>query len=139
MPYLTSQNIWRALVAILRADVSLKAALSGGIHEELAPEPTPYPFLTWLQVAAPNEDDWTSRMIIGAFDAVVYSSNPVQASNLDQSVATVLEGATLTVTGQTTLIVRRLGSLRSTDTDAEGKKIYGVGGSYEIWTDQPST
>jgi hypothetical protein len=48
-----------------------------------------------------------------------------------------LQNAALSVTGQTTLICRRVADVViPPDLDGEGKKIYQVGGTYEIWTTQ---
>jgi hypothetical protein len=140
MAYLTSENIWRALVARIRADAALKAALKGGVHEGFAPEKTPYPLATWSSVVSVSEFTWDSKMIIALVDVIVYSLSSVEASNLDQSLSDQLDGAALPVTGQSTLICRRVADIRQTpDVDAEGNKVYGVGGSYEIWTDQAAT
>ncbi len=139
MSYLTDQNIWRAVVAYLRSDSVFKAALKGGIHEEFAPEKTAYPLGAWTAVASPIEDDWGSRMIIGAFQFTVFDQSSVGASNLDQSAANLLDGAGLTVDGQTTLICHRVSGYRTADVDEEGKKVYGIGGTYEVWTDQKPT
>jgi len=44
----------------------------------------------------------------------------------------------LTVDDMSTLICRRIADIPAApDVDAEGKLIYQVGGTYEIWTDQP--
>ena len=134
----TSFNVWQALVQEYRADAPLKAALAGGLHEGFAPEKAPYPLATYTPVAMPYEDAWGSRMIITLVDIRVFSRDSVEAGNLDQSFARVLDGASLVVTGQSTLICRRVNDIRMPpDLDEEGLKVYGAGGSYEIWTDQP--
>jgi hypothetical protein len=142
MPFLTSQNIWRALVATLRSNASLRAALTGGIHEGVAPEAVSYPHCVWTPVVpglpedAPSPVTRRSRMYIALADVIVVSRNSVEASNLDQSVNEVLDGASLSVTGQTALICHRVADIRLPDSDEEGRKVYRVGGSYEIWTHQ---
>ncbi len=139
-PYLTSQNIWRSVVATLRANTTLKNALTGGMHEGIAPEKVPYPHLVWNAVVpGVKEDTWNSRMYIGLADIVIVSRNSVEASNLDQSVNGTLDQVSLSVTGQTALICHRVGDIRVPDADEEGRKIYRVGGSYEIWTSQLSS
>jgi hypothetical protein len=135
--YESSTAILRTLVQAVRANAALKASLKGGIHEGFSPEDTlVYPLAIYVLVAAVNEDAWGSRMIVALVDITVYSRDQVEASNLDVSMLQTLDGASLTVDGQTTLIARRVNDLRSTDVDEEGLKVYGVGGSYEIWTDQ---
>lgn len=139
MAYSSSQNILRALVQTFRANVSLRASLVGGLHEGFSAEKGVYPFGVYVPVAMPYEDDHTSRTIIALVDVTIYSRDQVEASNLDQSMNETLDGASLTVSGQTALICHRVRDLRSQDVDEEGKKVYGVGGSYEIWTSQTPT
>lgn len=142
MPYTRSSNITRALVQFMRAQTGLYATLTGGIHKGVAPEKTAYPFGAYTVVAAPYEDDFggDTRIILVAVDVVFYSRNPVEADNFDQSWTEVLDGAELTVEGQTTLICRRTHDLDlPPERDEEGKKVYPVGGTYEIWTDQSPT
>lgn len=134
----TSANIRRALVGAVRA--APPYATLKGIFNGFAPEETEYPFATYNEVAAPYEDDWTNRMIIAAFDVFVYSRSEAEAGDLDQALADALDGASLTVEDQTALICRRIADIPvPPDLDDEGKKVYQVGGSYEIWTDQPLT
>jgi hypothetical protein len=59
------------------------------------------------------------------------------ANNLGALVTTVLDEADLLVAGQSMLICRRVADLSDTDTDEEATKIYMVGGTYEVITDQP--
>jgi hypothetical protein len=138
MAVTTSFNIWQAIVQAYRANATLKAALTGGFHEGFAPEKAPYPLGVYTPVTMPYEDAWGSRIILAIVDVKVFSRDPVQVGNLDQSFAETLDGASLTVTGQTTLICRRINDIRMPpDLDEEGLKVYSAGGSYEIWTDQP--
>jgi len=74
-------------------------------------------------------------MIVTVVDVVIISRNVVEAGTLDESMSDTLDGASLTPTGQTSLICRRISDLRlAPDVDEEGLKVYGVGGTYEIWT-----
>ena len=139
MPLSSSAPIKRALVQELRNNATLKAALPGGIHEGFAPEKVKYPVLTYMLVVDPYFFTWDSAMHLAAFDITVFSDDSVVASNVDTLVLQTLDGAPLNVDGQTTLICHRVADLSSPDVDEEGRKIYMVGGSYEIWTDQPRT
>lgn len=133
----TSASVFQALVQAVRANSSLYASLIGGIHEGFAPEKITYPMASYTPVTMPYEDQWGSRMIITVVDVVIVSRSQVEASNLDQSMADTLDGASLTPSGQTSLICRRINDLRlAPDVDDEGQKVYGVGGTYEIWTGQ---
>lgn len=149
----TEANIERALVQTVRAqNATFDAAVASlavadpvtgnahtqlhGIHEGTAPPDTSYPFLTYRTVAAPVEDDWTKRTILAAFDVEAWSDNSVEAKNLDALAMTVIEDNLVAVTGQTTLLCRRVEGIRIPDTDETGRRIYRAGGTYAVWTDQ---
>jgi len=149
----TEGNIERALVQTVRAqNAAFDAAVVAvgainpdtgqahttmhGIHEGVAPAETPYPFLTYRTVAAPYEDDWTKRTILAAFDVEAWSDNSVEANNLDALAMNVIEDNLVAVTGQTTLLCRRIEGLRIPDTEETGRRIYRKGGTYAVWTDQ---
>lgn len=132
----TSGPIRRALIQAVR-DAPAYSTLTG-LFQAFAPEKAPYPFAVHNWVAAPYEDAWGSRMIIAAFDLFVFSRDEAEAGGLDQALADALDGAELTVEDMTSLICRRVADVpMPPDLDEEGKKVYQVGGSYEIWTDQP--
>lgn len=136
-PLSTTAPIKRALVAHLRKSAALKAELAGGIHEGFAPEKADYPFLTYQLIFAPIRRQWDAQQYITGFDIRIFSGESVEANNIDALVLTVLDDAALEVDGQSTLLCHRVADLASQDVDEEGRKIYMVGGSYEIWTDQP--
>jgi hypothetical protein len=48
-----------------------------------------------------------------------------------------LDDASLEVDGQSTLLCHRIADFGGQDVDDEGRKIYMVGGTHEVWTDQP--
>jgi hypothetical protein len=131
----TVANIKQALVATMRANNPLKNAVTG-FYEGFAPSATAYPFVTYTVAFAPYDFAWGSVTIRTAFDVNVFAENPVDANNIDALVLAALHNVELSVTGQSTLICRRVGDLSSQDVDEEGKKVYQVGGTYEIWTHQ---
>lgn len=134
----TSAPIKRALVQKLRSSPALVSAIAGGIHEGVAPRKVKYPFIVYQLIAAPYEYDWTGMQIHALFDVYTYAVNPVDANNIDALVANALNEAALSVDGQTTLLCRRLSDLPTgPDVDSQGKRIYQVGGTYSVWTDQP--
>lgn len=136
-PYLTSQNIWRALVATLRSNATLRAALIGDIHEGVAADKAPYPHCVWTPaVPGVNEDSWGERTIVAVGDVWAVSRSSVEAANLDQLMNETLDEASLHVIGHHSLICYRIADLRDDDTDEEGRKIFRIGGSYEIQTSQ---
>lgn len=132
----TSANIKQALVATVRANNTVRDAING-IYEGFAPAKTLYPFITYNFAPATYDFAWGSAMILATVDIYVFSENSVEANNLDALVVGALHDAALNPTGQSTLFCRRVLDLSDTDVDEEGKKIYQVGGSYSIWTDQP--
>jgi len=129
--------IRQALVHHLRLSAALKAAITGGIHDGFAPAKADYPFLTYDMVYSPIRRQWGSQQYISGFDIRVFSDDSVVASNIDALVLTVLNDAPLVVAGQSTLLCHRIADLEGPDVDNEGRKVYVVGGTYEVWTDQP--
>ena len=108
------------------------------LHEGFAPEKRPYPLVTYQRFpSTPRVYVWGSMMITARYDIKVFSPNSVLAHNLDALIVAELDEAELPVTGQSTLICRRVADLDSPDVDEEGNKIYMVGGTYEVWPDQP--
>ena len=137
----TTAKIKQALVAKMRADNPIKTAAVGGFHQGFAPLNTKYPFVAHNLVGAPRTRTWgpaTGRDLVieAAYDIAVWSDDSVGAENLDMLIADLLDEQSLTVDGQSTLIVRRVADLESEDFGEEGQKIYRVGGTYMIWTDQ---
>jgi hypothetical protein len=137
--------IKQALVATLRDITDLKSAVgSEGFHEGTAIHGTPMPYI--LHSLIYSRRDYATfgggPMIKATFDIEVVHPNSVEAGNLD---LLILQGLTEeafaanledTGSGQTTLLCRRVLDLSSDDVSDEGKKLYRIGGSYEIWTDQ---
>lgn len=123
--------------SLLREDGS-RVLPAKWLHDGFAPEKTQYPFITYQRFpTVPRVYTWGSMMLVARFDVKVYSHNSVEANNLDALNAAVLDEAELLVAGQSTLICRRVADLSDPDTDEEGQKVYMVGGTYEVITDQP--
>lgn len=144
----TGFPIKTAIVQNLRDNTALKQAIALArekpmhepgkwLHEGFAPEKTPYPFVTYKQIYGPYIFTWGSALLRAGFDVKVFAANSVEANNLFALLATELDEAELPVAGQSTLICRRIADLDDQDADEEGTKIYMVGGTYEILTDQP--
>lgn len=132
----THSQIEQAFVARIRANSSIRADLTGGIHEGFAPEKASYPFLVWNLVAGPYDYGWGDVTLGSLIDAFVFSRSKVQADNLDQAIAAWVSDKDFPVTGQRTLICRRVATVpMPPDVDAEGEKVYQVGGTYLIETD----
>lgn len=133
----TSAPIKRAIVQKLRATPALVAAIAGGIHEGIAPRKVEYPFIVYQLVSSPYAYDWSGAMLQTTFDVSVFAVNPVEANNLDALITGALNEAVLNVDGQTNLLCRRIADLPTgPDVDAAGRRVYQIGGSYAIWTEQ---
>lgn len=133
----STAGIKQAFVARLRSNATIRATLVGGIHEGFAPAKGSYPFLTWNLIYAPIRRSWGSQMYIVGIDTQIFASNSVDANNVDALVLNELDDAALAIDGQSTLLCQRIADYSGPDVDDEGNKVYMVGGSYEIWTDQP--
>ena len=133
----TEAMILRALVQTVRADNPLYTQLTGGIHEGSAPRDAAYPFATIDLVSSVVLDDWGHRQIQSDWDVAIWDVEQVRASNLDSELTNTVEDNLTAVSGQDTLICRRVAGLRLPEVTEEGKRIYRVGGTYRIWTDQP--
>lgn len=133
----SSAPIKQALVRRLRENATVKAALVGGIHEGFAPEKVRYPFLVWQLAYAPIRRQWGSQQYIAGIDIRIYADESVDIWSVDTLVLNQLDDAVLNVDGQTTLLCHRVADFSGPDVDEEGRKINMVGGTYEVWTDQP--
>ena len=134
--------IKQGLVQALRANVTLKALVgSDGINEGTEPRGVDYPYVIYSIVYARREWDGTGVQLVTDVDVWSISDSQVQAHTLDQLVADALEDKVLTLTssGQTSLLCRRIGDLSSLDFDGAGTRIYRMCGVYRIWTDQQRT
>ena len=127
----------QAFVQTLRGNTALKALIPGDVHEGFAPVGTARPWLTYQVIYAPVDYLWGSAITEIGIQVFVFAENSVDAHNIDALVLATLHDAELEVTGQSTLICRRVSSTSLPGEDDEGKKIYQVGGTYEIWVDQP--
>ena len=126
----------QAVVQTFRANPTLKAAVSG-FYEGLAPRGARRPFVIYQVAYAPYQYDWSGVTLMVGMDVFAIAENSVDARNIDGLVQQALQNAALQVTGQSTLICRRVADVViPPDLDGEGKKIYQVGGTYEIWTAQ---
>lgn len=143
MTQTTIAPLLQAIVQKLKANASLSAALTGGIHEGLAPLGTAYPFLTYQMHYAPIDYDWTAVLTRAGVDLVVHTRDQVEGRTLDALVMGSMQnadfnfGATqLGSSGQSTLFCRQVLPLSGAELDGEGMKVYLVGAQYEIWIDQ---
>ena len=147
MTLTTASPIKQAIVATLRANTALTTEVPppagnahkaiSGIYEGFAPSSKPYPFLVYNLVYASYDFLWEPGAVMrSSFDVSVWAENSVEANNLDGLVIATLHDVQLVVAGQTTLLCRRRADLSSVDVDDQGTRVYQMGGTYDIWTDQ---
>ncbi len=110
--------------------------MTGGFHEGVAPDGTKEPWLVYSLHYAPYDFAWGQVSIEAGFDIFVFSKDQVEARNLDQLVTTVLHDASLNVEGQTVLFARRLRDVSNVEINDDGRRVYMVGGIYEVETNQ---
>lgn len=133
----TPLPIKRAVVRRLRQTAPVMSVISGGIHQRFAPEKARYPFITYNVVTAPQDRTWGSTGQRVLVDVFAWSENGVEAENLDALIADALEDAPLDLDEQNQLLCQRVGMTPTgPTTDGRGRRIYQIGSSYSIWTDQ---
>lgn len=125
----------------LRDITALKAAVgSDGFAEGVAPRDKDYPYVVYRIAASTRVRDWSGMQMHVWVDAFVVSKDQVEAHTLDQLMDDGLDDAQLDLetgtTGQTTLYCRRRADLSLAALDDTGDKVYQIGGTYEVWTDQ---
>jgi hypothetical protein len=140
--------IKQALVRALRDHSALYALVgSDGINEGVNPRgeegEESYPQIVYNVISSVRDYDATGLLMQVEIDVWSSSRSQVEAHNLDQLVAEALEvplgdfmeGSS----GQTSLLCHRVVDLSFVDIDGAGNKVYQMGGSYRIWTDQART
>lgn len=130
----------QAFVRALRDISALTAAIgSDGIHEGVVTRNVEYPFVVYSVVHSSRDYDWGHRsMMRSVFDVLVVSDDQVQAHNLDAAILTGMADV-LTfepTSGQSPLFCRRISDTSFAGVDGEGEKVYQVGGTYAVWSDQ---
>ena len=131
----------QAFVRALRDITVLMTAVgSDGIYEGVVTREVDYPFVVYSVSFSTRDYDWGGRsMMRTGFSVVVVSDDQVVAHNLDQAIINGLHDKQLTFdpsSGQSTLFCRRVSDTSFAGSDGEGEKVYQVGGTYVVWTDQ---
>lgn len=120
---MASSAIEAALLATLRADATLTAALPDGIHVALAPQHASAFGLVTLESAAdqpvfgPPGQRRAWEDVTYEVAAVTRSTSPSAGLDAAERIETLLEDAALTVAGYTGVSVERVGRVRYPDPD----------------------
>lgn len=133
----------QALVRALRNITALTTAIgSDGVHEGVVTRGVQYPFVVYSVSFSRRSDDWSHRSLMRTgFEVLVVSDDQVVAHTLDQAILNGLKDVSLdsdfdSASGQSTLYFRRVADTSLAGYDGEGEKVYHVGGTYTLWTDQ---
>lgn len=131
----------QAFVGALRDITALTAAVgSKGIYEGVVHgRNVGYPFIVYqVAFSARGYEFGRTGITRMGFDVYVVSDDQVQAHNLDQLIIDGLHDKVLDLSGsgQTSLLCRRSSDLSLADLDEQGIKVYQVGGTYAVWTQQ---
>jgi len=125
-----------AVIAKLATDATLTGLAPGGVFRDMAPQSVTTPFVIVSQMA--HEDDYA----IGsqAFEQVRYmvkgvhlSTSGLTAQGVADRIQTILQGATLTITGYRSMLVQREERLAYTEVDdASDRRWQHRGGIYLV-------
>ena len=120
-----------ALMALLGG-----TATPGAINFQNAPDNKALPYVVFDYTARIDENLSPHRTVNAVSFVRAYASTPVQASQIDAEIDTLLHNKPLTITGVTSNFwLARESSYDIMETDAAGRKIYACGGEYRIRLD----
>lgn len=130
-------NLDAALFAVLNVE-SLIAVAPGGVFNQLAPEGTTPPYVIFQH--ASKADDYFAFTKRGAeavyiVKAVSRSPWPKEASTIDTQIDTLLQDATLTITGYSRLYCRRESDFDLRE-NSDGEIYQHIGGLYRVIADE---
>lgn len=132
-----SNAVAKALFTVLAADATLTGLGVTGVHEQVVPQTDPPqdpPYLVLQLSDAPDRYTLGKRILLDEFwnvRAVDRSTSAKRAGDIADRVFALLNLQPLTVTGLTTLIVRREQSFAYQEIDA-GLVYHHAGGRYRI-------
>lgn len=132
----TTAPIKQALVRWLRATPNWSTTVIGGLHQNPAPVKTKYPFASYSFVPSTRDYQFDGMQINVPVDVFAFAENSVDAENIDSLIAARLQDAQITVTGQVLLYCRRIADVSLPQDDNRGRRIYQIGGTYLLMTDQ---
>lgn len=132
----TTAPIKRGLVRWLRSTTNWSTVVRGGLHQSMAPLKVQYPFVTYNLLPTGRDFQFDGMQIVVDVDIFAFSENAVDAENVDSLIAARLHDAQITVDGQTLLLCRRVADITNPQIDGRGRRVYQIGGTYRLMTDQ---
>ena len=126
----------KALFTVLNVN-ALLALAPGGIFNTEAPAGVAEPFVVYQAMSKEDDHTFSGRFadMIYMVKAVAKSRWPKKAMDVDTQIDTLLEDATLSVTGFNQLLCRRVNDVYLPIT-VSGHEYQQVGGMYRIQVDQ---
>jgi hypothetical protein len=125
----------KAIYDKLAGGTALTSHLGGtAIYHMIAPETAAYPYVvySWQGGGQTNEvPDLNDRIEF----VRAYGTTALQAGSADALIDTLLHGATLSITGWTTVTMQREDDYETVDTPVTGVPVYTAGGMYRIILD----
>ncbi len=130
-------NLDKAIYAVLNVS-SVTNEASGGVFNVMAPQGTDHPYVIF-QAVSKVDDYWSyanrggeSTYMIKAIDR---SPWPKSASDIDTQIDTVMQDASLSITGHSLIYCRRESDIYLVE-DFNGVIYHHVGGMYQIIADE---
>ena len=132
--------------ARLQVDKAIYSALNvagilevapGGVHNMVAPQGTAPPFVVFQAMSKEDEHTFNGRFanMVYMVKAVTKNTWPKVAIDVDTQIDSVLEDATLTITGFNQLLCRRQSDIYFTE-EHGGDVWQHIGGLYRVMADQ---
>ena len=127
----------KAVFATLNVQ-SLMDLATGGIFNTIAPSGAVFPIVIFNPLSKLDEYSFSGRYGNALYVVKAITDEQlslVTASNIDGQIDTLMQDATLTITGFTHLLCRRMGDI-SFEEDISGAIRHHVGGQYRIIADE---
>lgn len=116
---------------------TLHTVAPGGVHNGVAPKGTKAPFVVFQGMPAMHDYTFSKRFVDVLYQVKAISESPwpKEASDIDTVIDTILQDASLTITGYSALCCRREQDIKYPE-EVNGKQFFHVGGIYRVMADQ---
>lgn len=120
------------LVAVLTGDSTLAGLAPGGVFQDIAPEAAALPYVIWSISVASDEVQFDTT----AWEEALYlvkavSATKAGADTVAARIHALLQDATLTIAGYTSMDVHREDRISYLEADG-AKRYYHAGGLYQV-------
>lgn len=126
-----------AIDTLLTGSSTLVSQLGGtAIYYIDAPDNKDLPYVVWNWQSLMDENQTPSRMFNAIINVRVFSASKTQAGTIDGTIDELLNGHTVSVSGNTNFFTARIDAFGDVDKEPNGVKTYIAGGLYRIRTGQ---